>query len=69
MAIREISFHLSNGDVLVATDEEAADFAEALQSGDMNGEWVIFPVNERTGFQKILHLTHVTHVDQLHTFE
>lgn len=62
--IRQVDYHFTSGEKLETTDEDAADFAEALQSGQVQGQWIILPFNERTMLQPIVNLTLVTHIWQ-----
>lgn len=66
MTVKKVDFHMMSGDVVHTDGDDAADFAKALADGEIKGEWVIFPTDPRTGFQKIIHLSLVTHVDQQH---
>ena len=46
--------------------EDAVDFSEQLYTGEIKGEWMVLPPNETTGYQKLVHLTLVTDIDQYH---
>ena len=64
MRLRQVDFHMASGKMIVMTGVDANDFALALTQKRIQSEWVIFPIDERTGFQQIIHLSCVEKVDQ-----
>jgi len=66
MAVYRVVYHLADGREITASGEDAVDFSEQLYTGEVKGEWLINPVDEATGFQKLIHLSQVIDIDQYH---
>ena len=66
MAVYRVVYNLNDGRQITMSGEDAVDFSEQLYTGEIKGEWLICPVDEVTGFQKLIHLSQVVDIDQYH---
>ena len=66
MSVYRVVYHLNDGREITMSGEDAVDFSEQLYTGEIKGEWMVLPPNETTGYQKLVHLTLVTDIDQYH---